>query len=128
MFKAKRARAHTLLAGAACAAMACLSGCGEGGLGDNEMRASFREHQVQSCISGIQTSPVAASLHLDGPRLCACAMDRYMAGKTTAQLRDADRHDSALRDATRICQMEQAGAAAGALPTGQEENGFRPAN
>jgi hypothetical protein len=128
MFKAKGARMQILLAGAACAAMLCLSGCGDGGLDDNEMRASFREHQVQTCISGVSSSPQAAALHLDGPRLCACAMDRYMAGKSAADLRNADPHDAALRDATRQCQMEQMSEAQGALPTGQEENGATPAN
>jgi hypothetical protein len=116
------------LVGVLCAATVCLSGCGQGGLDDNAMRASFREHQVQSCISGIQSSPQAARLGLDGPRLCACAMDRFMAGKSTADLRDADPHDPALRDATRQCQMEQMSATLDAIANGQAENSTAPSN
>jgi hypothetical protein len=107
--------------GALCAAAVCLSGCG-GGLDDNQMLASFREHQVQSCIAGVQASPQAANLGLDGPRLCGCAIDRYMAGKSAADLRNADPHDPALRDATHQCQIEQMRETLEGIANGPTEN------
>jgi len=118
---------HIRLAGALGAASLCLPGCG-GGVGDNEMLASFREHQVQSCIAGVQSSPQAAQLGLDGPRLCGCAIDRYMAGKSAADLRNADPHDPGLRDATHQCQIEQMRETLDAIANGQAENSSAPGN
>jgi hypothetical protein len=94
-----------------------LAGCGEGSAFDNGMRAQFRDRAVESCISSSRTG-AAATVHFDWPRLCGCAIDRYMAHKSTADLRSADPSDPALRAATQQCAMEQvnAGAGAGAKP------------
>jgi hypothetical protein len=100
-----------ILAGAAGAMIASLAGCGEGSSFDNSVRSQFRETAVASCISSSRTAP--ATVRLDWPRLCGCAIDRYMANKSTTELRSADPSDPALRAATQQCAMEQMNAAAG---------------
>lgn len=105
-----------ILAGAAGAMIVSLAGCGEGSPFDNGVRSQFRETALQSCIDSSRTAP--ATVRFDWPRLCGCAIDRYMANKTTAELRGAEPSDPALRAATQQCAMEQMNAApaAGAKP------------
>ena len=102
-----------ILAGAACAMIVSLAGCGD-------PREQFKTTAVESCITSSRGSPAAAQL--DFPRLCNCAIDRYMAGKTTDELRNANAQDPALVAASQQCAMEQLSGAAGgapAAPTGQ---------
>ena len=121
-----------LLVGAACATISLLAGCGEGSAFDNGVRTSFRENAVESCVSASRNAPNAPQL--DWPRLCGCAIDRYMAHKSTSDLRNADPHDPALRDTTQQCLMEQVGGATGAPgagepanePAGEEGNAAKP--
>ena len=100
-----------ILAGAAGAVLVTLAGCGEGSSFDNSVRAQFRETALQSCISSSRTAP--ATVRFDWPRLCGCAIDRYMTNKSTSDLRRADPSDPALRAATQQCAMEQINAAGG---------------
>jgi hypothetical protein len=100
-----------VLAGAAGAMIVSLAGCGQGSAFDNGIRSGFRENAVQSCISSSRTAP--ATVRFDWPRLCGCAIDRYMANKSTTDLRRADPSDPALRAATQQCAMEQVNAAGG---------------
>jgi hypothetical protein len=107
-----------ILTGGSAAMMLCLAGCGEGSAFDNGVRDGFRETAVESCISSSRGSPMPAGF--DWQRLCNCAIDRYMANKTTTELRQADPSDPALRAATQQCAMEQMGGAAraaGSKPT-----------
>ena len=113
-----------LLAGALCATPLILAGCGEGSAFDNGVRSSFRDNAVQSCVTASQRAP--NSSHFDWPRLCGCAVDRYMAGKSTSDLRNANPQDPALRAATQQCAMEQIGAAPAAPAGGEEENAAKP--
>ena len=108
-----------ILVGAAGAMIVSLAGCGEGSAFDNSVRDQFKQSSVESCVSASRGSPAAG--RLDFPRLCNCAIDRYMAGKTTAQLREANPQDPALRAASEQCAMEQMGAAGGApgAPAGE---------
>lgn len=115
-----------LLAGAPCVTIALLAGCGAGGGNDNEVRASMRERAVASCVDASRTSP--SSGRYDWPRLCACATDRYMTGKSTADLQEADPRDPARRAASRQCAIEQMGEVLNAIATGQDGAGAAPAN
>jgi len=118
-----------LVAAAACALLVPLAGCNR--MSDEEMRSSFRQHAVDSCVSSSRGSPNASQF--DWPRLCGCAIDRYMAGKSVNDLQNANPQDPALRSSTQQCAMEQVGGALGtpgapgepAAPggTGAEENG-----
>jgi len=114
-----------LLLGAACAMTISLSACGEGSAFDNGVRTSFRENAVESCVAASRGAPGAPQM--DWPRLCGCSVDRYMAGKTTTELRNANREDPALRAASQQCAMEQVNEAAGAAPAGgEDENAATP--
>lgn len=115
------------LMGAACAMTLSLAGCGEGSAFDNGVRTSFRDNAVQSCVTASRAAPNAP--RFDWPRLCGCSIDRYMAGKSTSDLRNADPQDPALRAATQQCAMEQAAAiAGGAPPAAEEENAAKPSD
>jgi hypothetical protein len=115
-----------LLAGAMCATIFCLAGCGQGGGDDNEMRAAMREHSITSCIAASRASRQRDQY--DWPRLCSCATDRYMAGRSTSDLRNAEPHDPARQAASRQCAIEQMSATLDAIANGQTENGATPAH
>jgi hypothetical protein len=100
-----------ILAGVACALMALLAGCGEGSAFDNGMRAQFRDTAVESCVASSRNAP--AAVRLDWPRLCRCAVDRYMANRSTTELHRTEASDPALRAASQQCAMEQLNAGAG---------------
>jgi hypothetical protein len=102
---------RTILAGAACAIVVPLAGCGPGSAFDNGMRDQFRDTAVESCVASSRTAP--AGVRLDWPRLCRCAIDRYMADKTSAELRRAEATDPELRAASQQCAMEQLNAGGG---------------
>ena len=77
-----------ILAGAACAIAIPLAGCGEGSAFDNGFRTSFRENAVSSCVTASRNAPNAS--RFDWQRLCGCAIDRYMNGKSSSDLRSAN--------------------------------------
>ena len=111
------------LAGAAGALLLALAGCGQGS--DNEVRASIRDRSIESCIAGSRNAPEAS--RLDWPRLCRCVVDRSMAGRSTADLRNPDPSDPVRRAASQQCMMEQMGAAPGAPAGNEAANGAGPA-
>ena len=114
-----------LIAGAACAIAVPLAGCGEGTAFDNGFRTSFRENAVTSCVASSRNAPNGG--RFDWPRLCGCAIDRYMNGKSSSDLRSATPQDPALRAATEQCAMEQVNGAAGAPGTTEREASGKPA-
>ena len=114
-----------ILAGAACAIAIPLAGCGEGSAFDNGFRTSFRENAVNSCVTASRTAPNAS--RFDWQRLCGCAIDRYMNGKSSSDLRSANPEDPALRANAEQCALEQVNGAAGATPSGEEGNEAKPA-
>jgi len=105
-----------ILAGAVGVMIVSLAGCGD-------PRDQFKTTAVESCITSSRGATGAAA-QLDFPRLCNCAIDRYMAGKTNDELRNANPQDPALIAASQQCAMEQLGGAAapgaaGAPPAGE---------
>jgi hypothetical protein len=115
-----------LLGAALCAITLALAGCGAGGGDDNEMRAAMREQSISSCVAAARTSARAGQY--DWPRLCSCATDRYMAGKSTSDLRNVQPHDPARQAASRQCAIEQMSATLEAIANGQAENSAAPGN
>jgi hypothetical protein len=107
-----------ILVGGTAAIVLSLAGCGEGSAFDNGIRDGFRRTAVESCVSSSRGTPMPAGF--DWERLCGCAIDRYMEGKSGSDLRSADPSDPALRAATQQCAMEQMGAAAGAPAGGSK--------
>jgi hypothetical protein len=112
-----------LIAGALCALTMVLGACGM--QSENDMRASFRSHAVDSCVASSRGSPNPSNF--DWQRLCGCAIDRYMAGKSASDLSNANPEDPALRETSRQCAMEQAGGGAGE-PAPAAGNEDRPAD
>lgn len=125
---------HVTRLAAVLALIASLAACGPGSAFDNGVRSSFRENAVSSCVTASRSAPNAAESHFDWQRLCGCAVDRYMASRSTDELRNANAQDPALRAASQQCALEQMNAAAGAAdgnaaaPSGGEENGAQPAD
>ena len=113
-----------LLAGAACALSLALAGCGEGSAFDNGMRTSFRENAVQSCVTASRNAPNTPQL--DWQRLCGCSIDRYMANKSSSDLRNANPEDPALRASSEQCAMEQVNELANASAAAEDGNGAKP--
>jgi hypothetical protein len=109
-----------LLAGALFA-IVILAGCGT--QSDNEMRASYRQRQVDECVAASPGAP--AGVPFDWPLFCGCVVDRYMAGKSPAELSHPDPHDPVRRAISRQCQMEQLGGAPGPPPAAPD-NGAQP--
>jgi hypothetical protein len=107
-----------LLAGALCAT-AALAGCGT--QSDNEMRASYRQRQVDECVAASRTASTSGPF--DWPLFCGCVVDRYMAGKSPAELSHPDPQDPARRAISRQCQMEQLGGAMGVVPSVPDKGG-----
>ena len=114
-----------LFTGAACAMTIPLAGCGEGSAFDNGFRTSFRENAVTSCVTASRSAPNAS--RFDWQRLCGCAIDRYMNGKSSSDLRSANPEDPALRANAEQCAMEQVNGAAGMAPATEEGNEAKPA-
>ena len=106
-------RAITIVA--ATAGLAALAACGEGSAFDNGFRTSYREKAVEGCVTGAR-SAAPAGVTVDFQRVCACAVDRHMDGKSASELmRDDDQ--AAAQRATEQCLREamgQSGAPAAA--------------
>ncbi len=88
-----------------------LSSCGPGSAFDNGVRTSFREIAVRSCMTASHNAPNGAPANFDWQRLCGCAIDRYMANKSSDDLRSANPQDPALQSASQQCAMEQVNGA-----------------
>jgi hypothetical protein len=104
------------------AAVPALAACGEGSAFDNSFRTSYRERAVEGCLSGIRAG-APAGVRLDFRRVCECAVDRHMEGKSATELMQAD-DATATQRAAEQCVMEEArrtgggSAVAGDKPTG----------
>jgi hypothetical protein len=104
------------------ALLSLLAACGEGSAFDNSFRTSYRERAVESCVAGIRSS-APAGVRLDFNRVCQCAVDRHMEGKSATDLMGAENSQETTAAAEQ-CVMEEArrmggaGAATGSKPSG----------
>ena len=103
------------------AALPVLAACGEGSAFDNGFRTSYRERAVESCLTGIRAG-APAGVRLDFRRVCECAVDRHMEGKSSTELMSGE-DATATQRAAEQCVIEEArrvggGAVAGDKPTG----------
>lgn len=104
------------------AVAATLAACGEGSAFDNGFRTSYRERAVDSCIAGIR-SGAPAGVRLDFRRVCECAVDRHMEGKSATELMGAD-DARATQAAAEQCVIEEARrVGGGAVPAGAKPGG-----
>jgi len=95
-----------------------LAGCGKGSAFDEAFRNSYREKGVQTCASEaraqIARSGQTLMAGVDFDRICGCAVDRIMAGKSASELmREPDAREQ--QAAIEQC-VAQAGPGAGGKP------------
>ena len=103
------------------AGLAALVACGEGSAFDNGFRTSYREKAVEGCTTGARGA-VPAGINLNLQRVCECAVDRHMQGKSATELmRDDDQQ--AAQAATRQCLTEELARVQG----GAGQQGPKPA-
>ena len=90
--------------------------CGPGSAFDNSFRESYREKAVEGCLRGSQEAP--APVGVDFQRICECAVDRHMAGKSATELMNEgdDVSRTGAQDATMQCIRENVPGAAGMAP------------
>ena len=97
-----------------------LAACGEGSAFDQGFRNSFREKSVETCTAEARSQLAAAGAVLpagmDAERICGCAVDRLMEGKSATELmREPDAQ--AQQAAVERCGAELGGGG-GAKPAG----------
>lgn len=66
-------------------ALLSLSACGEGGVVDENLKSTLRQSIVSSCAATAESQiPEGVSVDLD--KVCDCAADKLMAGKSVQEL------------------------------------------
>jgi hypothetical protein len=71
-----------------------LSACDGGGPVDQSIQQGVRQSAIQACIAWVPSFEMAEAAGLNGERLCTCAADRLLAGKSMADLAQGIRPDS----------------------------------
>ena len=85
-----------------------LAGCGAS---DETARNAFREASVEGCLSASRGQAPAALANFDWERLCNCATEKVMEGKSAAELAQLRPGDPGHRAIVAQCVAEiQAGA------------------
>lgn len=64
---------------------ATLSACGEGSAFDETFKTSYKEKFVQQCADSAKGS-IPAGINIDATKLCGCAADKIMQGKSAKDL------------------------------------------
>lgn len=60
--------------------------CDDGGVVDQTIQRGVRQSAVQACVAWVPESQIAAAAGLSADRLCACAADRLLEGRSVAVL------------------------------------------
>ena len=99
--------------------VAGLAACGEGSAFDNGFLTSYRQQAVEGCVNGARGA-IPAGVQVDVQRICSCAVDRHMEGKSASDLMGSDDQQAA-QAATEQClreEMGRSGAGGGSKPAG----------
>jgi len=83
-----------------------LVACDEGGVIDQTVQTGIRESAVQTCVEWIPQSDIAAAAGLKSDKLCACAADRFLEGKSLAEAADPRSASEGIRSAVAQCVSE----------------------
>jgi hypothetical protein len=89
---------------AAALALTALTGCGES---DETARNAFRQGSIDSCLEASRGTPAPPGF--DWQRMCTCATERVMAGKTGAELAELQPGTPEQRRIVAQCAAEQTG-------------------
>ena len=85
----------------------------------NGFRTSYREKAIESCTAGARAA-MPAGVQVDVNRVCTCAVERHMEGKSATELMGNDDQQAA-QAATERClreEMARQPGGGGAKPTG----------
>lgn len=107
---------------AAAAFSTALAACGEGSAFDNSFRTSYRARAVESCVAGIRSS-APAGVRLDFNRVCECAVDRHMEGKSATDLMGTENVQETTAAAEQCVMEEARRVGGGAAPAGSKPTG-----
>ena len=86
---------------------AALTGCGKGNVVDSAVLPALRDKAMERCEMAVAS--VASASGLDIEKVCTCAVDRIMAGKSVVDLAQMTRSSPEIREAAQRCVLEQAG-------------------
>ena len=87
----------------------CLSACGRGGAVEQPVLDGLREKGMERCET--TAGALMAAHGMDVERVCGCAVDKVMAGKSAAQLMEITRSSPEVREAAERCAIEASLAA-----------------
>ena len=87
---------------------------------ENEARDAFREGAVTLCVANSERAAPPAMAGFDWQRLCGCATDRVMEGRSLRELAELTPGGPEQRDALARCVQDQIGGSR-TLPSGTED-------
>lgn len=87
--------------------VAALAGCGKGNVVDSAVLPAVRDKAMDRCEMAVAS--VASASGLDIEKVCNCAVDRIMAGKSAVDLAQMTRASPEIRQAAQACVLEQVG-------------------
>lgn len=106
-----------ILAAASILPLAALAGCGAT---EEAARDTFRQSSIDGCLSASRSQPTPPQMAgFDWNRLCTCATDRIMEGKSATELAQLSPDGPGQREAVEQCVREMMPALTGAA-TGSE--------
>ena len=95
-------------------ALLLLAACDSGGVIDQTIERGVRQSAVQACTAWIPQSEIALAAGVDPDRLCGCAAERILKGKSATEFADLTPSSSELREAVAQCVVEVQTAEKGA--------------
>lgn len=95
-------------------ALLLLAACDSGGVIDQTIERGIRQSAVQACTAWIPQAEIALAAGIDPDRLCGCAADRILEGKSASEFADLTPSSSELRSAVAQCVVEVQTAEKGA--------------
>ena len=96
---------------AAAMGLLALAACDDGGIVDQTIRHGVRQSAVEACRAWVPQSEIASAAGLDPERLCGCAADRILEGKSASELGSLRPGSAELRAAATQCVAEVQGSA-----------------
>jgi hypothetical protein len=89
----------------AAALLVSLAACDGGGVIDQSIEQGVRQTAIQTCIAWVPQSDIPAAAALQAERLCACATDRMLDGKSLSELSTIG--STVLKSERRSCNVSQ---------------------
>jgi hypothetical protein len=91
---------------AAAAPLILLAACDSGGVVDQTVRIGVRQSAIEACSAWIPQSEIALAAGVETARLCGCAADRILEGRSASELANLRPSIADLRAAVAHCVSE----------------------